>query len=432
MSLRVILFLGVAFISLAWSFKRPKVGIFFFIFLLFLRDGYFMEQLPEIYTNWHLPLITGWIVLVSWFWSNIHKNEHIAKPAAFIVLALLAFVIFASKRNAYVPDKTIGRFEDYLRMVILVFLIINTIKNKIALRQISYVLVGTMTFLTAYAYYRYKVEGLSIAVPSLYYVDRNYFAASIVAVLPLAFYFYESAKRIFIKYFFLGIVALFSAGVILTDSRGGFLALSIVLCTLFMQSKKKLEMLTMGVIILALFLPHIGEQYKDRLGTVQTYEEDASAMTRIATWKAAINMIKERPFLGIGAGNFNYVYPYYVPPEYSKYSGFISIHNMFLQILSETGLIGGGLYILAMLLCFKDVYKLNKKNKRLPLKKRIDLSYPNTLRASMIGFAGAGFFLPGVYESYMFIICALVLVSYRIYNTEIEKTIKLVRVNSKK
>lgn len=425
MSIRGSLFIIVTFIVFVTSFKKPKIGLFYFLFLLFLRDGYLMEQIPEIYREWHLPLITGWVVMIAWFLNGLFKKERIYKPIELFLLVFLGAVIFISKRNAYEADATIYVFNEYLRMTVLVFLMINIIKTEKDLRQTSLALVYLITFLVFYSYYRYKTEGLPIAVPNFYYVDRNFFAESIVAILPLAFVFYEESRKKITKFAFLGIVAAMAGGVILTYSRGGFLALAIVLLFLFLQTKKKVAMAIFGIIILLLFLPHIGQKYKDRIGTIETYEEDSAAMARVATYGAGINMIKDHPIIGVGAGNFNYLFSYYCPSELLKYGGEgISIHNMFLQIFSETGFLGGGFFVLVIMGCFLTVHRLNRMNKYVPYEKRVNLAIPNVLKVSLLGFCGAGFFLPGAYYSYIYIIFPLIMVSKKIYSDKMKAAMK--------
>jgi len=380
-----------------------------------------MEHIPEIYLDWHLPLVTGWVVLVAWFLHSLFKGGRVYKPIELIMLMLLGAVIFVSKRNAYVPQATIDIFNEYIRFFVLVFLMINIIKTEKDLKQVSLVLIGIITFLVLFAYYRYKTEGYDIAVPNYVYIDRNFFAESIVAVFPLAFVFYENSKKKILKVGFLGIVAIMAGGVVLTYSRGGLLALFIVLFFLFLQSKKKIQMFIFGLIILLLFLPHIGHKYRVRVSTVKTYEEDAAAMARIATWKAGINMVKDHPIIGVGAGNFNFLFTYYCPPELSKYGGnWISIHNMFLQIFSETGLVGGGLFVLVIFSSLLSVSSMNRRNKYLPKEKRVDLAIPNVLRVSLLGFCGAGFFLPGAYYSYIYVIFPMIMASRRIYSEQMK------------
>ena len=100
MSIRLTLFFIITFVVFIAAFKKPKIGLFYFILLLFLRDGYFMEEMPEIYLNWHLPLITAWVALVAWFINGLFKKEKIYKPIELFMLILLGIVIFISGRNA--------------------------------------------------------------------------------------------------------------------------------------------------------------------------------------------------------------------------------------------------------------------------------------------------------------------------------------------
>jgi putative inorganic carbon (HCO3(-)) transporter len=55
-------------------------------------------------------------------------------------------------------------------------------------------------------------------------------------------------------------------------------------------------------------------------------------------WAAVIEMIQERPILGIGPGNnaFNKIYPLYMRPRYSA----LSAYSVILEIAVETGIIG--------------------------------------------------------------------------------------------
>jgi len=65
---------------------------------------------------------------------------------------------------------------------------------------------------------------------------------------------------------------------------------------------------------------------------------DSSNNFRINVWTAVIDMIRDRPILGIGPGNtaFNKVYPLYMKPKYTA----LSAYSVLLEIAVETGFIG--------------------------------------------------------------------------------------------
>lgn len=410
--MRLALFWILTAIIVIWTFRKPKVGLFYFLGLLLLRDGYLMENLPDIYTSWHMPIITGWLILIAWIANVMSNRTSVRKPVEILLMMLLAVIMWVSGQGAQYPGNSSYMLSEYVRVVILAFLIVNVIQNEKDLRDAATVLISIITFLVLFAYYRYKTEGFDCAVPSVYYVDRNFFAESIVSIFPLAFIFYEESIAKTKKILFLGVVAAMAVGVVLTYSRGGLLALAIVLAGLFMISKKKIAMAIMVIAVTLLFLPHIGAKYTGRMSTVAAYEEDASSMIRIATWKAGINMVKQNPWLGVGPGNFNDLFVSYAPEEMKSYADYtMSIHNIFLQVFSETGLIGGCVFVLMITSSIAGLFRLNKSNNNLKSDKRISLALPNALGVSLLGFCGAGFFLPGAYYGYLYIIIPLIAAS---------------------
>ncbi len=65
---------------------------------------------------------------------------------------------------------------------------------------------------------------------------------------------------------------------------------------------------------------------------------DSSNNFRINVWTSVIEMIKDRPILGIGPGHgaFNKIYPQYQKPKFTA----LSAYSIFLETLVETGVIG--------------------------------------------------------------------------------------------
>jgi O-antigen ligase len=110
--------------------------------------------------------------------------------------------------------------------------------------------------------------------------------------------------------------------------------------------------------------------YHDDFGAhlTSTFEgEDVSSMERVYRWVAAIQMVSDRPWMGVGSGNF---YDYYKKYALSAFETYISeneerstVHNYFLLILVEQGAIG--LFIFVMLTIF-IFWEGNKLYQRVP------------------------------------------------------------------
>ena len=73
---------------------------------------------------------------------------------------------------------------------------------------------------------------------------------------------------------------------------------------------------------------------------------ETTAQTRILAWQTALKGFGDRPILGAGPENFNYIFNAHYNPSFLKFGGggfgetwFDKPHNAFLEILTETGVI---------------------------------------------------------------------------------------------
>jgi probable O-glycosylation ligase (exosortase A-associated) len=142
------------------------------------------------------------------------------------------------------------------------------------------------------------------------------------------------------------------------------------------------------------------DQWFDRMQTIQTHEEDASASYRLIAWETAYNLAKDRFPLG---GGFEYE-TQEVSTRYSPLPSLVMVpHSIYFQSLGGLGFIGLGLFLLFWLLVWRQCAWLRKHCKT-----------PSTLWAgqlgsmvqvSLVGYAIGGAFLnlafwDGVYYIY--------------------------------
>ncbi len=156
-----------------------------------------------------------------------------------------------------------------------------------------------------------------------------------------------------------------SACLILTFSRGGwigFVALTFVFAVLLLYwlsirfnpfwrqwaVPMGLGGLTVFLLLAVLFVPAL----RDRAASIFAGRGDSSNNFRINVWTAVIEMIKDRPILGIGPGNvaFNKIYPRYMQPRYSA----LSAYSVILEVAVETGIIGLACFLWLLTVTFNQ------------------------------------------------------------------------------
>ncbi|MFE4105449.1 IctB family putative bicarbonate transporter [Almyronema epifaneia] len=89
---------------------------------------------------------------------------------------------------------------------------------------------------------------------------------------------------------------------------------------------------------------------RSRVASIFAGRQDSSNNFRLNVWAAVIEMIRDRPVLGIGPGNdaFNQIYPLYQRPRYTA----LSAYSIFLETAVEAGLVGFCAFLWLLIVAF--------------------------------------------------------------------------------
>lgn len=170
----------------------------------------------------------------------------------------------------------------------------------------------------------------------------------------------------------------------LTFSRGAWL-LGIPAAVLFlglMRGRRTFLAALGGVgIAILTLLPLAG---LERLTSLLSLEE-GTTQRRLALWKAAIRMIRDHPFFGVGLDNFLYQYPRYMLPEAWQELDLSHPHNLVLDWWTRLGVLGVGVLIWLEVAFFKVALRLYRG-----LKDEGMRVLPLGLMASMVDFLAHG------------------------------------------
>jgi O-antigen ligase len=88
------------------------------------------------------------------------------------------------------------------------------------------------------------------------------------------------------------------------------------------------------------FVPYLGVT---EVRGVEITDANFAVLERVAHWQSAALMWTDRPWLGVGIGNYEVVYPDYALPLWPLPLG--HAHNYYLNAAAETGVLGLGAYV---------------------------------------------------------------------------------------
>ena len=223
--------------------------------------------------------------------------------------------------------------------------------------------------------------------------DPNDYANLLVVILGVVFHIFlgpiRPKRRVAYKSFSVNLwrLVVFSSasilvvGVVFSLSRTALVNLFVILLAwllVLLRSSFKMTLkvliatmsLAFGMAFMAVVLPDSAGRMADRYSTLLQLQQEETWSGRLDIWRGAITVFWEHPLTGVGAGNFAFV-----SPDYSYYAALIAstrgdgsggvAHNIFLSVLSETGVIGFALFAALLVSAYALAWNLAKRGESL-------------------------------------------------------------------
>jgi len=191
--------------------------------------------------------------------------------------------------------------------------------------------------------------------------DANFYAQLLVMVLPLALDRMWREQSRWLRLAGGYTAAVVAVATVMTFSRGGALGLAVVGILMLITHPPKPVTVAALIIAAVAVIPVLPDTYLERLSTLSQIgsvdaSTDISIRYRTAEVGAGIGMALDHPLLGVGYGNYS--------ANYRDYSRGLGIdfsskarepHNLFLEVASETGVLGIAAFGAILLVAFGSI-----------------------------------------------------------------------------
>jgi putative inorganic carbon (HCO3(-)) transporter len=208
-----------------------------------------------------------------------------------------------------------------------------------------------------------------------FFKDHTIYGSTVAFITPLIFGLYFSKKHTpLIQLVLIGLIMITLLGLFFSYTRAAWLSVIasiLVLITIKLRIKFIYLAFVGGIAgIVLLFswdniqmemernkFEHTTEEFGEKLQSATNVTTDASNLERLNRWSCAIEMFKERPFLGFGPGTYAFEYARFQEPENltiisTNFGDMGNAHSEYLGPLSEMGVFG----LLAMLAIVASIF----------------------------------------------------------------------------
>jgi probable O-glycosylation ligase (exosortase A-associated) len=229
---------------------------------------------------------------------------------------------------------------DYSKILIMMTVSAFVVREVSHIRLLTFVALLSLCYIGYEVNFMYLVQGyLGIYHNGYGGLDNNGAGLMLAMAIPLCIFIWESDQRWW-RWFFAAMVPVLLHAVLMTYSRGAMVALIVVAPLLYLRSRRK-RMMTVAFIMLAMLVPILaGAEIRERFFSVERYQQDNSAQSRLASWRAGFSIAKDHPIFGIGPRNSQAVIFAYGADMQGRV-----IHSQYVQIAADNGFIGLGWYL---------------------------------------------------------------------------------------
>lgn len=298
------------------------------------------------------------ILLMIWATRQVQSGQFAftLSPLSAPIIAFAALVIVQVLFSSAYRHATYSQLLIYVAYGTVCFLISQTLTRTTQVRNLTtaFVIYGACLAMFAVLQSLTSPEKLYwIKAPTfsgwIYgpYVNHNHYAGlmEMLVPVPLVFAFsrYAHGRR---RWLAASVAAFMGATIFLSGSRGGMAAFAVEITIFFYflfreRKQNRVGMLLCGFLLLAsIAVAWIGgNEVSARLATLEPVKHsDLSTDIRLQIYADSFRMMTKRPILGWGLGTFPDVYPQFR----SFYTNlFVNhAHNDYLQMFSETGVLG--------------------------------------------------------------------------------------------
>ncbi len=361
-------------------------------------------------------MLVGATLLLAMMLAVMTGREKYRLPWNGTIALWLAFIAWMCLTTALAiyPHVSVVSLDKVLKIQIMTLITMMLITDAYKIRALIWVIVGSI------AYYSVKGGVFTLMTGGAFHVlgpgasdirDNNSLAVAILMTIPLMCYLHKVYHHHRWLRWLLGISILLSVvSVFGSQSRGALVAMVAVAGFFWLKSSSKLITGSALVLLAVLTFSFMPASWHERMDTISTYEEDASAMGRIYAWQYAVNIASAR----LTGGGFNpwsaETYAIYSPEQRLH----VVAHSIYFSVLADHGWPGLIMFLGLLFMAWRNLSRVIAQNRNSDNEFQ-PAFLAKMLQVSLIAYMSGGAFLSLAYFDLPWHIIALSVLLGQLY-----------------
>ena len=391
-----------AFGSVPFILKDPYIGVLVWNLFAFLSPHRYTWAFAS---NFRFSLVIAVSTLVSFLLYKGHKRIPWRGPI--VLMVLLSCWVSITTLLALNPTGASQEWQRFSKIILMILLALALIDSRQKLDGLIWIICVSLGF------FGFKGGLFTLAHGGIYSVGgppgsfiegNNEIAFALIMCLPLMRYLQLNATKLYVKIGLSTVMLLSAVSIVGSYSRGAFLAGAAMVCVLWLRSRRRLGLFVVLILLIPAMFTFMPEKWHERMGTIQNYEQDGSAMGRINAWRCAWNLANDNPIFGGGARAFTRAVFYRYAPNPEDIH---DVHSIYFEMLAEQGFVGLVIFLAIGIITLWHAQQIRKMAKdNASLRWAHDLA--SMCQVTIVGYAVGGAFLGLAYWDLPYTVGAIV------------------------
>lgn len=418
---------------------RPEWATLLFLFTVYLN-------VPAVATRFHgVPSIvaSGSVLILGVpiaAYLVLRRESLVVTPALPLMFLYLA-ALMASTVLSVRPESSLPFISTFLSEGLLLFLLVsNCIRSSAMIRKVIWVLILAGSLMGALSIYQEvtgsygnDLGGFAQVVTQGFKIDesategkvlrgrlagpigeQNRYAQILLPVVALAIFRLWGERSRALRLAATVAALLMLAGILLSFSRGAFVAASLVLLTLVVLREARLRHVAVIAVVVVVTIFAVAPDYLIRITSLQGVEglandgegADGAMIGRVTSNLAAWNTFVDHPVLGVGPLQYFEEHSLTAANELDlrRFDQGRRAHNLYLEIAADTGVVGLSAFLAIVGSTMVELLRLRTVFRR----RRPDLAnLATSFFVALVAYLACGLFLHLSYQRYYWLLVAL-------------------------
>lgn len=360
MPFRIVVALGFEIVAAATCVFKPYLGFLLLLFWTILRP---QDDRPNI-QGLHYPMVLLLSVMIGTLPRMVAEQNFstfTAMRKLFLILVFFVLMVISALVNGYTPESSY-RVNEFVVVILICLMLLywGSTENRIWGILGAFVVAGIQISRDALSRTSWMHETIGDQTFSRMNMNRlngnfgspNYIALLMAVLIVVCLNFLYTGYSKWLKFAAVGSIGVFFYLFLKANSRGASLGLAAALLMFMLFQKRKILTVVILLIVSVSVVAFAPQAYFDRLATIGSYEQDASAVSRLELWDIGMRLIRENPLFGVGPDNFM-AYAFNGP------------HDCYIQAGAEMGLPAAFVYCAILISGFSSSIRALSMSRRL-------------------------------------------------------------------